>query len=87
MRIVCVWKEQSDYARTVRDFLRAFEHQTGSEIESLDPDTRAGATFAQAHDVVEYPTIMVVDDRSAVVEQWRGLPLPMVSQVSYYLSV
>ena len=87
MRIVCVWKEQSDHAREVRDFLREFERTTGAEIESLDPDTRDGADFARVHDVVEYPTILALDERGAVAEQWRGTPLPMMSQVSYYLSI
>ena len=87
MRIVIVWNEQTDYAREVREWLNAFESETGSsKIESIDPETREGSDFAETYDIVEYPSILALDDSGKVLEMWRGTPLPLIEQVSYWNS-
>lgn len=85
MKIVVLWNEQTDYAREVRDWLRDFEHDTGGKkIESLDPETREGQDFAQVYDVVEYPSILAVEDDGQLLQMWRGTPLPQIEQVAYW---
>ena len=85
MKVVCVWKENTDYAREVREWLADYKAQMGSEVESLDPETIDGEIFARAHDVVEYPSILAVDDASTTLKMWRGTPLPQVDEVAYYV--
>jgi hypothetical protein len=84
MRVVVVTKDDTDYARAVTDFLRDFEHQTGRELETLDPDTADGTSFAGAYDIVQYPTIIAVADDGQMQNMWTGLPLPTISEVSFY---
>lgn len=85
MRVVVIYKEQSDHAREVSDYLRDFERQTGHVLEALNPDTREGASFCQTYDVVEYPTIIAISDDGIMQNMWRGTPLPTISEVSYYV--
>lgn len=85
MRVVVVYKEETDYARQVNDYLRDFTRQTGHELETMDPDTPGGASFCRAYDIVEYPTLIALSDDGALQNMWRGLPLPTVSEVSYYV--
>jgi hypothetical protein len=85
MRLVVVYKEETDYARQVNDYLRDFTRQTGHELETLNPDTRDGAGFCRTYDIVEYPTLIALDDNGTLQNMWRGLPLPTVSEVSYYV--
>lgn len=85
MRIVIVYKEESDHAREVFDFLRDFETRTGRSIEEIDPDSVRNEFFVQAYDVVEYPTILAITDEGKVLNQWKGRPLPLIDEVSYYL--
>lgn len=85
MRVVCVWRRESDYGRMVEEWMTEFERRTGAEVESLDPDTKDGQSFARAYDVVEYPTILVLGERGEVVAMWRGQALPMFDEVSYWL--
>ena len=54
------------------------------EIESVDPDSVEGSDFCQAYDVVEYPSILGIDDFGKVLESWRGMPLPRLNEVAYY---
>ena len=83
MRVVCVWRDNTDYAREVSDWLREFEMR-GQEIESLDPDTPEGESFRLAYDVVQYPTVLALDDSGRVLQGWRGTPMPRFDEVSYY---
>ncbi len=85
MRVVVVYKDETEYARTVSDYLRDFNRQTSHELEVLDPDTPDGASFCRAYDIVEYPTIIALSDDGAMQQLWRGLPLPTISEVSYYV--
>ena len=69
MRVVVVYRAESDYARRVIDFLHDFNRQTGHTID----------------DIVEYPTIIALSADSQMQNMWRGLPLPTISEVSFYV--
>jgi hypothetical protein len=84
MRVVVVYKNESDHARDVMDFLRDFKRQTGRDLETLEPDSRDGETFCRAYDIVQYPTVIAISDDSVMQNIWTGLPLPTISEVSYY---
>ncbi len=85
MRIVVVFRDNTDYARTVLDFLRDFEHQTGHQLETIDPDTADGTQFCDTYDIVEYPTIIALSDDGQMQNTWNSLPLPTINEVSYYV--
>lgn len=80
-----VTKDNMDYTRTVDTFLENFTRQTGKTIEVLDPDIREGELLARAYDIVEYPTLIALGDTGQVQNIWRGVNLPTVNEVSYYV--
>lgn len=84
MKACMVYKDLSDHGRAVTDFLRDFERQTGKTLEIVDPETREGAAFCQTYDVVEYPTIIALDDNGVIQNVWRGVSFPTMSELSYY---
>lgn len=85
MRVVVIYKEETDYAREVIDYLRDFERQTGHVLETMDPDTRDGSGFCRTYDIVEYPTIVALSDDGQLQTMWRGTPLPPIDEVVYYV--
>lgn len=85
MKAVIIYKNESDHAREVLDYLRDFERQTGHVLETLDPDTPDGASFCRTYDIVEYPSIVAMSDDGMLQNLWRGRPLPTISEVSYYV--
>lgn len=85
MRVLVVYKDQADYTRTVVDFIHDFEHQTGHKLETLNPDTADGSFFCETYGIDEYPTIITLSDDSIMQNLWRGLPLPTISEVSFYV--
>ncbi len=84
MRAVVVYKDRTDYARTVEEFLRYFKAVTGRELETLDPETRDGVGFCTTYDIMQYPTVIALADDGRMLQKWEGLPLPLVNEVSYY---
>lgn len=82
-----MYRTESDYARNVMDFLRDLKRQTGHELEEIDPDTREGADICRVYDIVEYPSVVAVNEDGVQQAMWRGLPLPTISEVGYYASL
>ncbi len=85
MRVVVLYKEETDYARQVTDYLRDFQRQTGRELETLDPESNGGVSFCTTYDILEFPTVVALSDDGLMQNHWRGLPLPTISEVSYYV--
>jgi hypothetical protein len=85
MRVVIIYKNESEHARAVLDFLRDFQAQTGHVLSTLDPESKEGEQFCRAYDIVEYPTVIALSDDSLMQNTWSGLPLPTISEVSYYV--
>jgi hypothetical protein len=85
MRVIVVFKDQTDYSHEVFDYLNDFKRQTGHELETLDPDTAGGTHFCNTYDIVEYPSVIAISDDGTMQNLWRGLPLPTISEVSGYV--
>lgn len=85
MRLVCVWREGEDYSRMMEEWISELERRTGSEVESISPDGRDGVGFCQTYDIVEYPTILALNNDGAVLNMWRGRELPTFDEVSYWM--
>jgi hypothetical protein len=85
MKTIVVYQDDSEHSRAVTDYLRDFYRQTGHELETIDPNSKEGADFCRTYDIVEYPSIIAMSDDGALQNLWRGLPLPTISEVSYYV--
>ena len=85
MRVAIIWREESVYGRSVIDWLRELELRTGRTLESYEPDSPDGESLCRAYDVVEYPTILAINDKGKLLQEWRGTMLPKIDDVNYYL--
>ncbi len=85
MCVVVVYKQQTDYARQVQMFLDDFKRLTGHDLETLDPESLPGISFCETYDIMQYPTLIALSDDGQIQNQWNGLPLPTMSEVSYYV--
>lgn len=85
MRVVIVYRRNSDHGREVSEYLHDFSQRTGKFIEEKDPDSLDGESFCRAYDIVEYPTVVALSDENIMLNIWRGRPLPQINEVSYYV--
>lgn len=82
-RVVCVCRDGMDYSKTTFEWIEDFYRRTGKKIEVIDPDTNV--VFCELYDVVEYPTILALDNNGMVLASWRGREMPLIDEVNYYL--
>ena len=82
MRMICVFREGEDYSRSVNEWLENFHRQTGREIEVMNPDQETA--FCETYDIVEYPTIIALENDGKVGASWSGTALPLIDEVLYY---
>ena len=85
MRVVVVSREATDYARDVETFLGDCKRQTCHDLEVLDPDSLEGTQFCEVYDILQFPTLVAISDDGQLQNIWKGLPLPTMSEVSYYV--
>lgn len=85
MRVVVITKDQNDYTREVLDYLSDFKRQTGHDLETVNPDTAEGTQFCDTYDIVEYPSIVAISNDGVLQNSWSGLPMPTISELSYYV--
>ncbi|MFY9228432.1 MAG: hypothetical protein WAO28_03885 [Candidatus Microsaccharimonas sp.] len=85
MRVVVVFKDDRDYTRQVTDYLRDFKMQTGHDLETMDPDSPDGISFCRTYDLMEFPSMVAISNDGVMQNTWSGLPLPTISEVSYYV--
>jgi len=80
-----IYKSASEHGRDVSEFLHDFERRTARKLEEIDPDSPRGAEICHLYDVVEYPTILATAEDGQLRQAWRGIPLPLIDEVSYYV--
>ncbi len=86
MRIVVIFKQFSDHAREVEEWIDQFERRGGREVEQLDTESPDGEMFCTSRDIMQYPTIAVTDDDGKTYEMWSGSPLPVIDEVMGYIA-
>lgn len=85
MSVLVVYRSESEHGRVVEDFLHEFKQRTASDLKTVDPDSAEGADICRVYDIVEYPTIIATNHDGQLRQLWRGLPLPLIDEVSYYV--
>ncbi len=83
MRIICLFRDNRDYTRSVTDWLEDFYRQTGHKIEAMDPDENPN--FCETYGIVDYPTIIALNNNGEVGAMWSGTSLPLINEVLYYI--
>lgn len=84
MKVMVVYRSVGEHARAVENFHHDFKARTSKDITLVDPDSRDGSDICQLYDIVEYPSILALSNDGELRQLWRGLPLPLVGEVSYY---
>ncbi|MGO3701592.1 MAG: hypothetical protein ACTJG2_00160 [Candidatus Saccharimonadales bacterium] len=84
MRARIIYREQSEQARAVDEFIHEYERRLGRTVETIDPDTPEGADICRLYGIVEYPTVLATANDGSLLQMWRGVPLPLIDEVSYY---
>lgn len=87
VKLLILYRPNSDHATEVESYVRDFEHQHGlsGKVELVSMNTRDGAATASLYDVVAYPSILALDNEGRVLNLWQGKPLPLMDEVAAYV--
>jgi thioredoxin-like negative regulator of GroEL len=87
MKVVVLYRPNSEYARRVEDFAKELERQYQARIDLLSLDTRDGASTASLYDIMQNPAILVLANDGQLVKDWQGDNIPLMNEVSYYTHI
>lgn len=88
MKVLILYRPESEHSTIVEMFVRDFEHQHDTKdrkIELMSVNTRDGVATASLYDIWSFPAILVVGDDGQVVNFWQGEPLPLMDEVAGYV--
>lgn len=85
MKAVILYRSQSDHERSVNDYMRDFEHQTGKTIEALDVEQQEGQELAQLYDIMQYPAVIARAEDGSLIKVWSDGQLPLMNELSYFI--
>ncbi len=83
MRLTILYRDNSDHARSVTDFLEMLRRRyPDKSAELLNIDTREGSATASIHGIMRYPAFLVTTFDGRVLQQWEGMPIPLIDEVA-----
>jgi len=88
MKVVVLYRPNSEFARSVEEFLRGLRETHDLDerhLEVLDYDSREGASTASLYDITSQPAILIVNDDGSYVKHWEGGTLPLQQEVAGYV--
>lgn len=88
MKILVLYRPESEYSRLVETFIRDFKYQheaDADKLEVLDVDSRDGTATASLYDVMQYPAVLVLADDGSLIKSWSGESLPLMDEVAGYI--
>jgi len=86
MRVVVLYRPNSEFSRLVEEYARDFERQRGKTIELISLDTVQGSDMARLYGIVQYPALLTLRDDGQVLKDWQGERLPLMQEVAGYLN-
>lgn len=84
MRVVVLYRPNSEHSRWVEAFAQDLEKQFQASIDLLSLDTREGVSTASLYDVVQHPAVLVLGNDGQLVRDWQGNTWPLMSEITYY---
>lgn len=87
MKVVILYRPNSEFSRKVEEYAHEFERTKGKTIELLSLDTPEGTAMARLYDVTAYPAVMALRDDGQMMNYWQGSELPLMSEVAPYFSM
>lgn len=85
MKVVILYRPNSEGARMVEDFAREFTRRyMDRKLELVSVDTRDGSATATLYDIMKCPAVLALADDGQVIHEWQGDSMPLMNEISYY---
>lgn len=85
MKAVILYRSKSDHERSVNEYVRDFQRQTGKSVETLDVEGQDGQNLAQLYDIMQFPAVIVMAENGSLIKVWIDGQLPLMNELSYFV--
>lgn len=85
MKVVVLYRPESEHARDVETFVHDFQSRNPSvTVELQNVDTRDGVALASLYDIVRFPALLALAEDGSVLNIWNDDQLPLMDEVAAY---
>lgn len=85
MKVVVLYRPDSEHGRAVEDFMRDYQMRYGpTKFEVMNIDGREGGAMASLYDVQQYPAILAMREDGQLLHSWEGGEMPLMDEVAGY---
>lgn len=85
MKVVVLYRPNSEWSRQVEDFARDLEREYRARIDLVNIDSRDGSSTASLYDIMQNPAVLVLGNDGQLIKEWQGPnSLPPKGDISYY---
>jgi len=88
MKVVVLYRPNSEFSRRVEEFVRDLQVRQIVEerqLQVLSYDSREGAATASLYDVMSQPSVLILNDDGSYIKSWEGSEMPLLSEVAGYV--
>jgi hypothetical protein len=88
MKVLVLYRPDSEYARSVENFLRDLRQVHNLDdhaLKVLNYDSRDGWATASMYDITTQPAVLITNDDGSYVKHWEGSELPLQDEVASYI--
>ena len=85
MRVFCLYRPNTEHERSVIEFNTELKRRYNTEIEMFSMDTVEGDRLASTYDILQFPSVVVVDSTGTLHQLWDSGVMPLINEVHYYL--
>lgn len=87
MKLLVLYRPDSEYSRSVETFIHDFQDRHGSvvrKVEVLDSQSRDGMATMSLYDIMQQPALLALSDDGRLMQHWVGSTLPLMDEVASY---
>ncbi len=84
MKVIVLYRPNSEHSRQVDEFVHDFLRvEPSRSVDIVDVDSPDGVAKCELYDIVEYPSVIALNNAGAMLKSWSG-SLPLMDELSYY---
>lgn len=85
MKVIILYKPNSEHDTPVQGYVREFTYRTGKELNMIDAESREGISKANLYDIVRFPALVAMRDSGELIQAWPDFERwPTISELTYY---
>jgi hypothetical protein len=85
MKMVVLYRPNSEQEGKVLDFTRDYKQLRNRELNLVSLDTVEGDNMAKVYDITQYPAFLAIKDDGQLEQMWQGEQMPLMNEIDYYM--